>query len=251
MLMENGMQTGYSRAEVPALPGLLAYESSGKDNIFTYLLAAGVAALNFGLGVVRDVLGGIRLPVQNVSLITFVGDFVTSNVINLKLNGVAMSPVTFTTDTDTTLGLIATAIEAMDDVDTAVIDTSARTILVTMTSGVVVVISNIVVTAGAGQTTGSATYTSTDKFVGQPVYDPMRVSGTGFLPYFDIAVATATQGIWVYVSEDVVKGDAAYLDPSDGTYTNVAAGNIPTGGQFNTDAADGELAVVILNQPNI
>ncbi len=244
-----GRQLTYGEQEVPLLAGMLAYVSLGRDNIYSYLLSALQATLDFGLGVVLGSDGGVRLPFANIASLVFSGDFVTSNVINLKVNGVAISPVTFNTDSDTTLGLLADAIAAMDGVDSAVADPSSHSILVTMDE-IAVAITNIAVTLGSGQVTGAATYSSADQYVGQPVRDPLRVSGDGFEQSVEIAVARNTAGVVVLLSADVTKGEAAYLDISEpGRYTNVAAGNIPVKGQFNTDGVEDDLAVVIINQP--
>lgn len=248
-----GMQLSYSNVLTGLLPGMLAYGLSGVESIFTYILAAGLSSLNFGLGVVRDSDGGVRLPRPDIGVVTFAGAFVASNVINLKVNGTAISPVTYNTNTDTTLGLVATAIEAIDGVASTDVDTSARSITVNMDSGESVAITDIVVTLGASQTTGSASYASTDTYLGQPVYDPMRVSGDGFRLDFDLGVATHTMGIVVKLSHNVTKGDKAYVELQDATklgqYTNVAGGNLPTYGTFNSDGLSGGSAILILNLP--
>ncbi len=96
----------------------------------------------------------------HVQLVTFVGDFVVDNTIDMSVDGNAIAQVPWNTNTDTTLADVATAIAALGDVVTAVEDTVTRTILVT---GAVVnnpiPITNIVVAAGASQTTGSVATT--------------------------------------------------------------------------------------------
>lgn len=248
-----GMQTSSSVNLDGLLPGMLAYGLNGASSIFTYLLAASLTQLSFGLGVVKDADGGIRLPRPDIGVITFAGAFVASNVINLKVNGTGISPVTYASSSDDTLEAVATAIALLDGVASATADTTARTITVTMDSGETIAITDIAVTAGASQTTGAASYATTDSYLGQPVYDPMRVSGDGFRPDFDIGVATHTMGIVVKLSHDVSKGDRAYVEIQDATklgqYTNVASGNLPTFGVFNSDGVSGDRAILILNLP--
>jgi len=92
---------------------------------------------------------------NNYGIITFAGNLVAGNVINLKVNGSAISPVTFLTDNATTMGLIASAIALKTTYVTSCAVTAAREITVNGVDGTDVLITNIVVTAGATQTTGS------------------------------------------------------------------------------------------------
>ena len=89
----------------------------------------------------------------------FAGALVASNVINLNVNGVAMTPVTFTVDNDTTLAAIATQLAAQfPSVIASAAASGTRTVLI-VPVGVSssVVLTNIVVTLGASQTTGAQT----------------------------------------------------------------------------------------------
>jgi len=88
--------------------------------------------------------------------ITFAGALVTSNTIDLNVNGVAMTQVTFDTDDATTLGLIAT--QLVTDFPTVIASATVgtHTVLVTpVTTNDTVVITDITVAAGATQTTGT------------------------------------------------------------------------------------------------
>lgn len=84
---------------------------------------------------------------------------VASNVINMQINGVAISPVTFATDSDTTLAAVAAAIEASPDVVSATVETASgavdndRTILIVaqIPGPDKLTITNPIVTAGASQ----------------------------------------------------------------------------------------------------
>lgn len=92
----------------------------------------------------------------HVQLITFVGDFVTGNIINMNVNAAPVGPVNFITDTDTTLAALATAIQGEAGVATAVANSATRSILVTGAAvNVEVVLTTPVVTGGAAQTTGA------------------------------------------------------------------------------------------------
>lgn len=87
----------------------------------------------------------------------FAGDLVTSNVINLKVNGVAMTAVTFSVDNATTLAAIATQLETQfsDVIESALAVGGTDKVLITVVPGKTVTLSDIVVTLGGGQTTGS------------------------------------------------------------------------------------------------
>jgi len=92
--------------------------------------------------------------------ITFVGDFVASNTIDLNINGVAIVQVTFATNTNSTLQAVATSISnrlvAAGITAEVVVDTAARTIRIATVSDITV--ASIVVALGAGTpTTGAAT----------------------------------------------------------------------------------------------
>jgi len=96
----------------------------------------------------------------HIQLITFAGAFVADNVINMDVNGNAIGPVAFITDTDTTLAAVATAIQGEAGVASAVINTTDRTILVTGAAvNTEVLLEDLEVTAGLSQTTGAITLT--------------------------------------------------------------------------------------------
>lgn len=110
-----------------------------------------------------------ELPVSGITL-TFAGALVTSNVVNLKVNGVAMTAVTYDTSDANTLWLIAT--QLVTDFPTLIAAATAGTNSVKITpvtDNGSVEITNIVVTAGATQTTGTVAnntiaYTDEGKF---------------------------------------------------------------------------------------
>lgn len=98
-----------------------------------------------------------RIGLASATALEFSGDLVTSNVINLDVNGVAMTPVTFSSDNATTLGLIATQLETdfPDVIADAIAVGASDKVLITVVPGQTVTLTDIVVTLGAGQATGS------------------------------------------------------------------------------------------------
>ena len=104
-------------------------------------------------------------------VLTFSGVLVTSNVIDMKVNGVAISSVTFATNNATTLALIATELETFAEIESATAVWGSNLINITPATATNdgVVITEIVVTLGAGQVTGAMTlstlaYTDEAKF---------------------------------------------------------------------------------------
>lgn len=245
-----GMQTSYTELARAAIAGMLAYGDADTLDIKTYLAAEG---FNFGLGVVLDADGLIRPPRATGAVLTFDDDFESGNDINLDLNGVAMEEVSYASSSAATLAAVAAAIAAMDNVASAVADSGTKSIAITMDAGYGVEVTDVEVTGGSNQAEGTVTYNSSERYAGQPVYDPHQVAGVGFVTGKDIGVARRTGGIWAYVTASVKKGERAYLDVQDpaklGQYTNVASGNIPTGGEFGADASAGELALLQVNLP--
>lgn len=94
-----------------------------------------------------------------VQEMTISAAFASDASITLKINGATVGPVAYNTNTNTTLGDLATAIAATDAVATAVAHTSTRSITITAASPLVdVVITNY---AGGGATPTTATVATT------------------------------------------------------------------------------------------
>lgn len=90
--------------------------------------------------------------------ITFSGALVTSNVINLKVNWVSMTPVTYASSDANTLWLIATQLTT--DFPTLIASATAGTnkvIVVPVLWNDSIAITDVVVTLGAGQATATVT----------------------------------------------------------------------------------------------
>ena len=119
------------------------------------------AAIYFGQEVATTKLTVIKRATANqaqISTLVFSADLVTGNSTVITIDGVALSAVPFDTDNATTLGNIATAIQAHADVATAV-DDGDDTIVVTFDDFVDHTISGVV-TGGASQPTISSTVTT-------------------------------------------------------------------------------------------
>ncbi len=77
-------------------------------------------ATRSSFGIVLLIGDSGKLRDKDIVYLDFDAQLVTSNVINGKINGVAITQVNFTTDNDTTMGLLATEIQSNADVGTAV-----------------------------------------------------------------------------------------------------------------------------------
>lgn len=103
---------------------------------------------------------------NDLAKLVFDADFVASNTIDITVNTVAITQVTFTTDHDTTAGLVRDAIAALDGVE-CVLDTddaTNRTFLI-RTKGATAAVTEAVA-AGASQADGTITYESGQVYVG-------------------------------------------------------------------------------------
>jgi len=103
---------------------------------------------------------------KQIRVITFNADFVASNNINLKIDGVAMTQITYATSHAATIAAVAAQILAQfgSVIGAAVASSGPRTITLTaLNTGEAgeFTVSDIAVTAGASQATGVATETQT------------------------------------------------------------------------------------------
>ena len=165
---------------------------------------------------------------DNVATVTYTGDFVSLNVINMTVNDVAIAPVTFDTTHDATMILLLAAIEAAITGATATSNTGGSNNVVTITieDGVDRVVTSVV-TLGGGQVTATAAYTSTMVFDGfsrfeqqgeaeiKDVNDNVIVAGTSKLALGD-AMAVVYDGTITAVVADAVVGTAQAYAVKDG-----------------------------------
>jgi len=123
--------------------------------------------------------------VTDKNTVTYSADFVTLNEIAFSVNGNAIDPVTFTTDQNTTMGLLVAAIQELDA--NYKVTVAARVITVT-TPGEVCVLTSAV-TLGSTQATatiGTAAVSADHVYLG-PVIKAQKAptdvagSGTGYV----------------------------------------------------------------------
>lgn len=219
--------------------------------------------IGFGKGVVKGLVGGVDVKniAKNIATLTFAGDFVASNVINLDVDGVAIAPVTFSADQATTFALVIAAIDALTGI--SAVDAGGRVITITSDAGDNITVDNVVVTLGAGQTTGTVAYTSSDVVEGITALrhgQPITIGGNDAYQIND-SVNVLTKGvIWVNVVATVAYGDSVYIanDKTDssnqGNFTNASGGNLVVSSAKFVSAATGTtgtpaLAKVEINQP--
>jgi len=95
-------------------------------------------------------------PLGQIVILSFDADFVTDNDIDLKINEVAITTVPFNGTHAQTIADLATQIQANADVVSAVAAAGPRTVtIIAANPAVPILISDIAVTGGASQATGS------------------------------------------------------------------------------------------------
>lgn len=243
------LQTNYNLYMEKAFAGMIEDSYPNKNTISR----AAEEAIAFGLGVVKgtDQEKQCRLPKLDNGKLVFAGDFVSLNVINLKVNDVAISPVTFDTDHDTTADLLVNAIAALTGVtcelDSA--DVNNRTFDIEA-EGTDIAVTDVVVTLGASQTTGSTTYSTDDVFIGVARHEHKMSNLQNEVGYkAKEAVNVLNEGgIWVYTTEAVEVDDTAYVvaaaGDDRGKFNKTSSGNIVTGGVFKRKTTAAGLTVL-------
>lgn len=201
-----------------------------------------------GRGVVK-VTGedmAVRLPGQNMSVVTLDADLVTGNDIDITLNGSALATVSFDTDHLTTMQAIVDLLEAQDAVKTATISgADDRVITIQADEGFTVTVNDFDVTGGASQATATIDNVTEDEFYGVALRIQNKENlndsdGTvGPAPYREgDAVSMLTRGR-VYVKvEDAVTSD------SDVFMRFVQGSSTENPGQFRSDNAGGDAIAV-------
>lgn len=188
----------------------------------------------------------VRLPMNNLATLVFSADLVASNVINGSVGGSSISPVTYATSHLNTMGLIATAIEAIDGVESATVGgDNNRTITIVMDNEVAAAVTGWAITAGASQATITATNTTSDSIFGVALFDESQMNGwsptgsTGPLPYqVGQSVSNMSQGHVFVTPEVAVTSD----DPVYVRFINNGTGK--TRGQFRNDSDSGKAFLV-------
>lgn len=213
-------------------------------------------AIAFGHGVVSDEYETCREPGANRGTVAFSGAVVTSNKINGKVNGVAITEVTFDSSAANTYALIAAQIVAK--LATLGIDATtginSNTITVTTANGEDLEFSDWVVTAGASQATVSHVYSDTGYFRGIAVAAPNGMSMDGVANYTKGEAVNALRRGRAYVTVvgSVTANASLYLiltGTNKGKFTATAGSNLATAVKALEAAADGTLCKVELNLP--
>lgn len=199
----------------------------------------------------------IMLPRNDTASSVFSADLVALNTINVTVNGVAITPVVYTTSHLVTMQLIADAIAAIPSVASAVVGgANNRTITIISDVGTATTVSGFLVTLGASQATVATTTGQSGTFFGvtQTIYNKMATwipstgpnlslsSGTP-TPYYQGEVApTLTQGRIYVMPEDVVTSNSA-------VYMRVAPNGANTQlGSFRSDADSGNAVLIPATQ---
>jgi len=221
-------------------------------------------AIEFGRAVVKGITPGV--DVKNIfkskASLTFDADFVTGNTIDLNVNGVAISQVTFATSHAATFAAVIAAIDALTGISD--VAGTGREILITVDNAASnITISDVVVAGGASQAGSTTVYSSVDTFEGIAALrhgQPTTIGGDDKYQIND-AVNVLTKGvIFVEVVATVAYGDSVYVyndksnESNQGQFTNASSGNLAVSSAKFVSAATGTtgspaLAKVEINQP--
>ena len=102
---------------------------------------------------------GVRAaPVAQIQTLTFDADLIADNVVNLDIDNVAISPVTYATSHDDTMAALASEIQSHDSVSAASVIGGAGSRVIQITAakaGIPFVVDNIEVTGGGSQANGA------------------------------------------------------------------------------------------------
>ncbi len=220
-------------------------------------------AIEFGRAVVKGITGGV--DVKNIfkskAFLSFDSNFVIGNTINLNVNGVAISQVTFNISHEATLDAVIAAIDALTGISA---EPTESEILITVDNAASnITISDVVVAGGASQTGSTTFYSSVDTFEGVAALrhgQPTTIGGDDKYQIND-AVNVLTKGvIFVEVVTTVAYGDSVYVyndksnESNQGQFTNDSVGNLAVSSAKFVSAATGTidspaLAKVEINQP--
>lgn len=209
-------------------------------------------AIPVGRGVTK-VIGSdteARLPAANQGLLVFAGDLIASNVVDMDINGVAISSVTFSGTHAATMALLITEIELNADVASAILDPddgTNRTLIVTGVDETVIEITNIVVTLGGTQTTGAWTSGTRDTLYGIAHFSQALEGGLpnedNIPQYNNLKVANILRrsSLWVQF-------ETAFNPDVNTLYCRFIAGSATELiGQFRNDADSGKAFAVTGN----
>lgn len=123
-----------------------------------YLAAAAIFSQNPKVTQIK--IGKEAAKVAQVLTLTFSADLITGNTVNLKINGVSIAAVPFNTSHNQTMTDLATAIQASSLIATASVSASRVITITAQNAGQPITISNVAVTGGASQATGTVATTT-------------------------------------------------------------------------------------------
>jgi hypothetical protein len=207
--MEESMspQTDYSREMPNAVAGL---QVDGRHDNFV-ASAAAEEVIRFGLMTVRksDSAAICRLPGANVVVVTDDGGTWTAGDVVVTINGQSVT-TSFTTNKATSMAAVATALQALGFVSTAVYTGGSDIITITATSDVYLAVSVSVAGITGTMTISGYTYTSNDAVLGLSTREAKAYGQSRSKGINDTAVAT--------LSGDTITTS----DTIDGTINGVA-----------------------------
>lgn len=195
----------------------------------------------------------IMLPRNDTRSATFDADLITDNVVNMTVNGVAITPVTYATSSLATMIAVANEIALIPSVQSAEVGgVSNRVITVISNVGTATTITVAAVTGGASQASISVSVAQSGTFFGvvQDIYNKMNsytpdtgpnltLSSGVKSPYYTGQVApTMTQGRIYVVPEDLVTSNSL-------VYLRVAASGSNTQLGAFTGTSDGANTILI------
>lgn len=185
---------------------------------------------------------------QDQDTVLFDADFVTTNQIDGTVNGVAISPVTFTTDHATTSGLLAAAILAIASVTSATItdagtDRSFRII----TKGAETVAS-FTVTLGATQAGSAVTsaVSAGNTYLGVARFEQKEDADSNIWA-FNTEIPVMTQGRIDGVTGETVEANTVAYVRTDGTF---GTSGVTTSGRFKSNETGAGIANVFVGGEN-
>jgi hypothetical protein len=215
--------------------------------------------IGLGLGIVRmpsySTPGQFvaRLPRANHAQLVLSANFVSGDVLNLKVNGTSMAAVTMSGTPATDAAAICTALEAMemiDDADIDASDTTYKTFDIYSKDGLDCLITSWAVTIHSTGLTGTITLDTTDLVLGLSMQTQGKEQdlGTLVLSYKanDVVNCMSIGRIWVFSEVAVQPNDPVYVRLQDGTTTIGGVAYTAVRGGLRNDS-DGGTCVLVPN----
>lgn len=216
-----------------------------------------------GLVVGSDPGSNVKNVTNSKAVLDFDADFATGNTINLKVNGVAITQVSFSGNPVTTKANLVTAIDNLDNVSAE--DAGGRAINITIVDGLSnAEVTDVVIAGGASQAGFTITVSSLDTIVEGIALlrhgEPLIIGGDDAYRTNDQVTALRKGTVVCEVISTVNYGDDVYINIADttnnsqGRLTNVSTGNLQIKAAKFEEAAVGipafpALVKVRLNMP--